>query len=127
MNSNDTSLTSENSSTREMLDLERGTLAERVEASVRENPVPVIVGAVVAGIAAAAIVRLLLAPEASRSARAAAFLRDVPSQFRDYVEPYAQRARSGISRSGDVLRDAVEELPDFKSLSTHLREWWNGR
>ena len=109
-----------------MFSPENPTLAERVEASVRTNPVPVIIGAVVAGVAAAAIVRLLLAPEASRSARAAAFLRDMPSQFRDYVEPYAQRARSGISRSGDVIRDAVEDLPDLKSLGTHLREWWNG-
>jgi len=132
MNNNDIPQTSELDPAREMLYPERASLTERVEASVRANPVPVIVGAVVVGIAAAALVRLLAgdAPR-SRSARAAdraaEFLRDASDQLRGYVEPYADRARAGIVRSSDAIRGAVDDLPDIKSLGCHLREWWNGR
>jgi len=132
MNSNDIPYTSEKDPAREMLYPERTSLAERVEASVRANPVGVIVGAVVVGIAAAAIVRLLAgdAPR-TRSARAAEraadFLREATEQLRGYVEPYADRARAGMTRSSEVIRGAVDDLPDIKSLGGHLREWWNGR
>ena len=132
MNSNESPYTTEKDPAREMLYPERPSLTERVEASVRANPVPVIVGAVVVGIAAAALVRLLAgeAPR-SRSARAAEraadFLREASGQLRDYVEPYAERARAGMTRSSEVIRGAVDDLPDIKSLGCHLREWWNGR
>ncbi len=132
MNSNDIPYTSEKDPAREMLYPERTSLAERVEASVRANPVGVIVGAVVVGIAAAAVVRLLAgdAPR-TRSARAAEraaeFLRDATEQLRGYVEPYADRARAGMTRSSEAIRGAVDDLPDIKSLGGHLREWWNGR
>ncbi len=132
MNSNDIPYTSEKDPAREMLYPERSSFADRVEASVRANPVGVIVGAVVAGIAAAAIIRLLSgeAPR-SRSARAADraadFLREATEQLRGYVEPYADRARAGMTRSSEAIRDAVDDLPDIKSLGSHLREWWNGR
>lgn len=132
MNSNDLPYTSEKDPAREMLYPERAGLTERIEASVRANPVPVIIGAVVVGIAAAAVVRALTgeAPRArsTRAAeRAAEFLRDASDQLRGYVEPYAERARAGVMRSGDAIREAMDDLPDIKSLGTHLREWWNGR
>jgi hypothetical protein len=128
MNSNEIPYTSEKDAAREMLYPERPSLAERVEASVRANPVGVIVCAVVAGVAAAAIVRLLAgdAPR-NRTARAADFLREASDQLREYVEPYAERARAGVARSSEVIRGAVDDLPDIKSLGSHLREWWNGR
>jgi hypothetical protein len=132
MNSNEIPYTSEKDPAREMLYPERPSLTERVEASVRANPVGVIVGAVVIGVATAAIVRLLTgdAPR-TRSARAAEraaeFLRDASEQLRGYVEPYADRARAGMVRSSEAIRGAVDDLPDIKSLGCHLREWWNGR
>jgi|SRR5476651_1195882 hypothetical protein len=128
MNSNEIPYTSEKDPAREMLYPERPSLTERVEASVRANPVGVIVGAVVIGVATAALVRLLAgdAPR-NRSARAAEFLRDASEQLRGYVEPYADRARAGMVRSSEAIRGAVDDLPDIKSLGCHLREWWNGR
>ena len=132
MNSNEAPYTSEKDPAREMLYPERSTFTERVEASVRANPVGVIVGAVVVGIAAAALIRLL-AGDATRTRsvraaeRAADFLRDASEQLRGYVEPYAERARAGMTRSSEAIREAVEDLPDIKSLGGHLREWWNGR
>jgi len=137
MNQIDTSSVPDNASASEMLYPEEVTLAQRVEASVRANPVPVIVTAVAIGVAAGVIIRLLTRDE-SPSGRAAEFLRRASDQFRDasdhlreYVEPFATNARSGltsgISRSGDAIRGVVDDLPSFKSLGTHLREWWYGR
>ncbi len=137
MNQIDTSSVPDNASASEMLYPEGATLTQRVEASVRANPVPVIVTAVAVGVAAGVIIRLLTRDE-SPSGRAAEFFRrasdqfrDASDQLRDYVEPFATNARSGltsgIARSGDAIRGVVDDLPSFKSLGTHLREWWNGR
>ena len=137
MNQIDTSSVPEHASASEMLYPAETTFTQRVEASVRANPLPVIVTAVAVGVAAGVIIRLLTRDN-SPSGRAAEFFRrasdqfrDASDQLRDYVEPFTTNARSGIttgiSRSGDAIRGVVEDLPSFKSLGTHLREWWYGR
>ena len=137
MNQIDTSSLPDNASASEMLYPEEATFTRRIEASVRANPVPVIVTAVAIGVAAGVIIRLLTR-DTTPSGRAAEFFRrasdqfrDASEQLRDYVEPFANNARSGITtgitRSGDAIRGVVDDLPSFKSLGTHLREWWFGR
>lgn len=80
---------------------------------VRENPVPVILGAVAVGFVIGLAVRSL------EHERKAAPIHDALDDLRAFLKPFAKRGRSAYSHASDAVRDF-----DVDDYAEPMAGWW---
>ena len=87
---------------------------------VRENPVPLLLGAVAVGFLLGLAARQLDRPRKHEP------IHDALDEIRGFFTPLANRARRAAEHSADIVRDAagrVREL-DVEEYASPVSRWW---
>lgn len=87
---------------------------------VRENPVPLLLGAIAVGFLLGLVARQL---ERERKREP---IHDALDEIRGFLQPYARRARKAAVHSADVVRDAAERVReiDVDEYAAPVAGWW---
>ena len=101
-----------------------GEILRNTDHYVRENPVPVILGAVAVGFVIGLAVRSL------DHDRKAAPIHDALDDLRTFLKPIARRGRKAYSHASDAVRDAAEQAAgrvrdiDLDDYAEPMAGWW---
>ena len=101
-----------------------GEILRDTDHYVRENPVPVILGAVAVGFIVGLAVRSL------EHERKAAPIQDALDDLRTLLLPIAKRGRKAYAHATDAMRDAAEQAAgrvrdiDLDDYAEPMAGWW---
>jgi ElaB/YqjD/DUF883 family membrane-anchored ribosome-binding protein len=104
------------------------TLMEEADSYLRENPIPVLLGAVAVGVVVGLMVGSM--EESRRRDPMRAFIDDLADGVRDRLKPWQRKARrayaSSSERVADAVHDAVERAKniDVDPVVAPMAAWW---
>ena len=97
-----------------------GELVRDTDRYLRENPIPVLLGAIAVGFLLGTAVRKL---EQERKAEP---IHDALDEIRSFLKPLAKKARRAAADSADAVRDAAGKVRglDVEEYTAPVLGWW---